>query len=94
MIRRKIVYTDLELEPWFAEVEAGFPFNEAAQRANLDWLKLQDTIYQDDEVMDHALKLSMVAGALIRTGQQPVPDRQDKLYEEFKDPANWWEEEP
>ena len=46
----------------------------------MDWYTVHNTIYGDDETMAHALDLSMVAGALIRAGQLPIPDRRDKLY--------------
>ncbi len=39
-----------------------------------------NTIYSDDETYEHLLNLSMVAGALIRNGELPIPDRWDRLY--------------
>ncbi len=46
----------------------------------MDWYTVHNTIYGDDETMAHALDLSMVAGAKIRAGELPVPDRLDWLY--------------
>ena len=40
----------------------------------------KEQLYSDDETFAHALDLSMVAGALIRAGDLPVPDRWDGLY--------------
>ena len=53
---------------------------QATERAGMDWQTVHSTIYGDDETMAHALDLSMVAGAKIRAGQLPVPDRWDGLY--------------
>jgi len=76
-------YSDEELAPWFAEIAAGYCFEQAAERCKLVWEWVQNTFYSDDEVYAHGLELSMVAGALIRAGKLPVPDRHDKLYGEF-----------
>jgi len=73
-------YSDPELMPWFAEVAAGYDFEQAAERCKLVWEWVRNTFYSDDEVMAHGLELSMVAGALIRAGKLPIPDRHDGLY--------------
>jgi hypothetical protein len=73
-------YSDTELEPFFAEVYAGYCFNQAADRCLYERRFVWNTIYSDDEVMEHALNLSMAAGALIRSGKMPIPDRYDGLY--------------
>ena len=73
-------YTDAELAKFFAEVSMGYCFEQAAERAGMDWQTMHNTLYGDDETMAHALDLSMVAGALIRRGDLPVPDRWDGLY--------------
>lgn len=73
-------YTDAELVPFFLEVSAGYCFMQATERAGMDWQTVHNTIYGDDETMAHALDLSMVAGALIRSCELPVPDRWDGLY--------------
>ena len=91
--RRGEIYTDKELEPWFDEVAKGFSFEQASDNLGYDWKKTQNTFYGDDDVFGHALDLSMIAGAQIRMGKLEVPDRTDGLYEEFRDPANWWPEE-
>jgi len=66
--------------PWFAEIAKGYSFEQAAERCNLVWEWVQNTVYSDDDVYANGLELSMVAGALIRAGQLPIPDRRDKLY--------------
>lgn len=81
--RREILYTDYELIPWFVMVARGYPFEEACYRVGLDWFKLRDTFYSDDDVMHHALDLSIYAGARIREGTMPVPNREDGLYDSF-----------
>ena len=73
-------YGDEELAPWFAEIAAGYCFEQASERCKLVWEWVQNSFYSDDEVYAHGLELSMVAGALIRAGKLPVPDRHDKLY--------------
>jgi hypothetical protein len=77
-------YSDEELAPWFAEVAKGYSFEQAAERCKLVWKWVENTVYSDDEVFEHGLNLSMVAGAKIRAGLMSVPDRHDKLYEEFR----------
>ena len=86
-------YTDEELEPWFAEVSAGYPFDEAGERLGMDLERLRYTYSSDWEVSDYAVKLSMIAGHKIRHGMQPVPDRTDGLYDKYRDPDNWWKDE-
>ncbi len=81
-LQRHPQYTDEELAPWFAEIAAGYCFEQAAERCKLVWEWVQNSFYSDDEVYAHGLELSMVAGALIRDGKLPVPDRHDKLYGE------------
>lgn len=73
-------YTDAELAPFFEQVSAGYCFEQATKRAGLDWQRVENCLYSDDETMAYALDLSMVAGALIRAGKLPVPDRWDGLY--------------
>jgi len=73
-------YSDDELKPWFDEVAKGHPFDQAAERCGyvVEWI--MNTVYSDDEVFDHGLTLSMMAGAKIRAGELPIPDRHDGLY--------------
>jgi len=73
-------YTDEELAPWFNEVAKGYAFEQAASRAMMVWQAVENTIYGDDDVFAHALNLSMVAGAKMRAGELPAPDRWDGLY--------------
>ena len=84
------VYTDAELMPWFDKVKEGFPFEEACNLLGYEWKRMDRTIYSDNDVMDWALHLSMEAGYKIRRGLLPVPNRADGLYEEYRDPNNWW----
>jgi len=77
-------YPDEALKPFFEQVSAGYCFKQATERAGLDWDTLHNTLLSDDESIAHSLDLCMVAGALIRRGDLPVPDRWDKLYEEYR----------
>jgi hypothetical protein len=77
-------YTDEQLKPFFDEVFMGYPFQEATERLGMDWKTMHNTLYSDDDIMGYALDLSIAAGALIRRGDKPVPDRKDKLYEEYR----------
>lgn len=81
-LQRQPQYSDEELAPWFAEVAKGYPFDQAAERCGyvVEWI--MNTVYSDDEVCDHALGLSIEAGAKIRAGELPIPDRHDGLYAE------------
>lgn len=79
-VQRYPQYSDDELKPWFAEVAKGYCFWQAAERCGYDRQTILNTIYSDDEVFDHGLSLSMWAGAKIRAGELPVPDRHDGLY--------------
>ena len=82
--QRQPQYTDEELKPFFEEVSKGYCFKQATEKAGLDWEVMHNTLYSDDETIGYALDLSMVAGALIRTGKQKPPtDRHDGLYEKF-----------
>jgi hypothetical protein len=82
--QRQPQYGDNELIPWFDEVAKGYCFKQAAERCQLVWEWVENTVYSDDDVYEHALNLSMVASAKIRAREMPVPDRHDKLYEEFR----------
>ena len=73
-------YNDEELVPWFDEVAKGYSFAQAADRVGYVWEWVLNTVYCDDDVYGHALDLSIEAGALIRAGKLPIPDRHDKLY--------------
>ena len=77
-------YSREELYPFLAEVWYGFPFEEAATRAGLDWVTTRNTLYSHDDLMEEALDLSMIAGELIRRGLKPTPDRHDGLYDHYK----------
>lgn len=77
-------YTDEELKPFFTQVSKGFCFEQATEKAGMDWTTMRNTLYGDDETIGYALDLSMVAGARIRDGEMAVPDRYDGLYDEFK----------
>ncbi len=78
--QRRPQYSDEELAPWFAEIAKGYSFEQAAERCKLVWDWVRNTFYSDDEVMAYALDLCLQAGALIRAGKLPVPDRHDGLY--------------
>lgn len=65
----------------------GYCFEQSAKRCYLVWDWVRNTIYSDDETMGWALELSMQAGALIRAGKLPVPDRWDGLYDEYLEGA-------
>ena len=82
-LQRYPQYTDDELVPWFNEVAKGYAFEQAASRAMMVWQAVENTIYGDDDVFAHALRLSMLAGAKIRSGEQAAPRRADGLYDEF-----------
>jgi hypothetical protein len=73
-------YSDTELKPFFDEVGRGYCFNQSADRSGLDRKTLWNTLYSDDETLGYALDLSMHAGALIKAGALPIPDRHDGLY--------------
>ena len=50
----------------------------------MDGQTMLNTLYSDDETIGYAIDLSMVAGALIRRGDLPVPARWDGLYDEYR----------
>jgi hypothetical protein len=77
-------YRKQELNFFMLEVQAGYCFKQSAHRAGLEWVWVRNSLYSDDYKMDYALELSMMAGALIRRGDLPVPDRWDGLYDEYK----------
>jgi hypothetical protein len=79
-IQRYPQYSDTELAPFFDEVSRGYCFNESADRSGLERETLWNTLYSDDETIGYALDLSVHAGALIRAGKIPIPDRYDGLY--------------
>jgi hypothetical protein len=79
-LQRYPQYSDEELIPWFAEVAKGYPFDQAAERCGYDTVTIMNTVYSDDDTYDHALMLSINAGAKIRAGELPIPDRHDGLY--------------
>ena len=81
-------YSDDELKPFFKEVSAGYCFKQATERAGMDWQTMHNTLYGDDDTIGYALDLSMVAGANIRAGKLPVPDRHDKLYQRIENADN------
>jgi hypothetical protein len=74
-------YSDDEMLPFFNEVAAGYCYKQAADRCLYPQEWVLNTIYSDDEVCQHMLELSMVAGALIRAGKQVAPKRYDGLYD-------------
>lgn len=74
-------YSDEEMVPFFAEIEKGYCYKQAADRCKYERKWVLNTIYSDDETADHMLMLAMRAGARIRAGLQPAPlDRYDGLY--------------
>lgn len=80
-------YTDTELEPFFDQVSAGYCTTQATEKAGMDYDTIMNTLYSDDETMEHMLLLSMAAGALIRSGEKEAPaDRWDGLYDEYLTP--------
>lgn len=76
-----MLYTDEELKPYFAEVAKGYPVKQAAYNAGLDF---SSKTFDDYEVRCHSLDLSCAAGALIKLGRLPVPDRWDGLFDEYR----------
>lgn len=78
-------YSPHEMQPFFAEVAKGYCWKQSADRAKMvrDWVN--NTLYSDDDLLDHLLDLAIVAGAEIRTGQLAAPDRYDGLYDKFKE---------
>ena len=78
------IYSDHEMMPFFDEIAKGYCYKQAAARCLYPDEWVLNTIYSDDEVSDHMLSLSMVAGARIRAGEQPAPpDRWDGLYNAY-----------
>ena len=75
-------YTDAEMGAFFEAVSEGYTFEQAAERCKYPFEWVLNTLNSDDETMDWALHLSMVAGARIRMGELPVPDRWDDLYKQ------------
>lgn len=82
--QRGEIYTDEELVPYFAEMAKGYCCGQTDDRCGYSRQKVMDTIYSDDEVFEHVIDLSMVAGAKIRKGELEVPDRYDGLYDKYK----------
>jgi len=74
-------YTDDELKPWFDEIAKGYCWMQATDHCGYSRDIMQNTMYSDDDILHHMLDLAMQAGALIRAGKLPIPDRYDKLYE-------------
>jgi len=66
--------------PFFKQISKGYCIKQSADICLYprDWV--WNTIYSDDEVADHTLYLSMVAGAKIKAGDLPIPHRYDRLY--------------
>jgi hypothetical protein len=77
-------YSDDELQRWFDEVAKGYCWKQASDRCLLvrDWV--ENSWLSDDDVSGYMLDLSMVAGAKIKAGELPVPDRHDGLYDEYR----------
>ena len=82
--QREPQYSDEEIKIFFAEVLKGYCFKQATENAGMDWQTMENTLYSDDETLVYAIDLSMVAGAKIRMGELPVPDRWDGLYDEYR----------
>lgn len=77
-------YSDHEMMPFFDEMAKGYCYKQAAYNCLYPAEWVLNTIYSDDEVADHMLSLSMVAGAKIKLGEQKPPmDRWDHLYDEY-----------
>ena len=77
-------YSDHELTPFFSAISAGYCVKQAADKCLYPREWILNTIYSDDEVYAHMLDLSMLAGALIRSGEQKPPeDRYDGLYNDY-----------
>lgn len=83
------MYSDEELKPWFEQVSKGYCFKQACKIIGYSWPTLEGQLNSDREVCGYALDLAMVAGALIRKGELPVPARYDGLYDKYKNPENW-----
>jgi hypothetical protein len=79
-LQRYPQYSDTELAPFFVEVRAGYTINQAADRCKYVRRWVWNTLYSDDETIGYTLDLSIYAGALIRAGKIPIPDRYDGLY--------------
>lgn len=77
-------YSDHELIPFFAEIAKGYPVDQAADRCLYPRKWIMNTLYSDDDTYCYVIDLSMVAGAMIRSGQMPAPaDRYDGLYNDY-----------
>lgn len=74
-------YSEDEILRVFApEVSKGYCFKQSAERCKFVFEWVENTLYSDDELLDHMINLSMAAGARIRAGDLPVPDRHDGLF--------------
>jgi hypothetical protein len=82
-IQRTPRYEDEELAGWFAELRRGYDFKEAAERALLVWDWVKNTYYSDDDLYHYAIDLCVEAGARIRAGVLPAPQRRDGLYDQY-----------
>jgi len=76
-------YTDEELELLFIEVSKGYPVDQAVVNVGCGLERLERT-FDDLEVRTHVVYLSCVAGALIRAGKLPVPNRWDSLFDKYR----------
>ena len=77
-------YSDHELIPFFAEISKGYPVDQAAKRCLYPPKWIVNTLYSDDDTYAYVIDLSMVAGALIRSGKmEPPRDRWDGLYNAY-----------
>ena len=65
---------------FFGYISDGYAINQAADLCLYPRKWVWNTLYSDDDTLAHVLDLSMQAGALIRMGVIPVPDRYDRLY--------------
>jgi len=83
-IQRHPQYSDEEMMPFFEEISKGYCYKQSADHCLYPREWVLNTLYSDDDVIGHMLELSMVAGALIRAGEQEPPlDRYDKLYNKY-----------
>ena len=78
------LYKDDELIEFFEYVAMGYCWKQSTDKAGLDRVKMDKTLWRDYDVKAHMLDLSIMAGGLIRQGKLPVPDREDGYYDEYR----------
>jgi len=73
----------MDREAFLREIAKGFTYLQATENLGLDRVDVE-TELDDSDFRCEVVDVAIVAGANIRAGKLPVPDRYDGLYDKFR----------